>query len=159
MTTAKTTKSASKAASAAFEAFNFQTPNFDVPSAFREFADKSVTTARDNYSKIKSAAEDATGLLEDTLETTRQGVFAMGAKALDAAKANSDASFALAKDLFGAKSVAEVMELQSNFARHQFDAMTSQFREFQALGEKLVTETTKPMAEKVEKAFKELKVA
>src|SRR5690606_6431504 len=93
MTTQKTAKSASKAASAAFEAFNFQAPNFDIPTAFREFAEKSVTNARDNYAKMKTAAEDATSLVEDTLETARQGAFAIGAKALDAAKANSDASF------------------------------------------------------------------
>jgi hypothetical protein len=55
--------------------------------------------------------------------------------------------------------MSEVIELQSSFARKQFDAFTSQFKEIQALTEKLVTDTTKPVAEKVEKTFKELKVA
>jgi phasin len=159
MTTAKSAKSASRSASAAFEAFNFQAPAFDVPSAFRDFAEKSVESARDNYAKMKTAAEDATSLLEGTMETARQGAFAIGAKALDAAKSNSDASFAHAKDLFGVKSVSELIELQSSFARQQFEAMTVQFRDFQALTEKFVADTTKPVTEKVEKTLKEMNVA
>lgn len=154
------TKSTPKAAkSAPFEAFSFPTPSFEVPTAMREFAEKSVTQARDAYSKIKSAADEATGLVEETLETAREGAYAIGAKALDAAKVNSDASFALAKDLFGAKTVSEVIELQSTFARKQFDAFTAQFKEFRTLTEKIVTETTKPVTEKVEKAMKEMSVA
>ena len=156
-TTAKTTKQAKTAAP--FDAFNLPAPNFEVPAAFREFAEKSVSTARDTYAKMKSAADDATGLVEETLETAREGAFALSVKALDAAKSNSDASFALARDLFGAKTFSDVVELQSSFARKQFDAFTSQFKELQELTQKFVTDTTKPVAEKVEKTFKELKVA
>lgn len=142
-----------------FEAFSFPAANFEVPAAFRDFAEKSVTSARDTYAKMKSAADDATGLVEETLETAREGAFALGVKTIDAAKTNTDASFALARDLFGAKTLSEVMELQSTFARKQFDTFTSQMKEFQALGEKFVTDTTKPVSEKVEKTMKDLKVA
>ena len=152
--TVKTTK-----VSTPFEAFNMPAHSFEVPVAVREFAEKSVSQARDAYAKMKTAADEATGLVEGTLETVREGTFAIGVKALDAAKSNSDASFAHAKDLFGAKTMSEVIELQSTFARKQFDAFGAQFKEFQKLTEKLVTDTTKPVAEKVEKTFKELRVA
>ena len=154
-TTAKT----AKAMKSPFEAFSFPTPSFEVPAAFRDFAEKSVSQAREGYDKLKTAADEATGLVGDTFETTRAGAFAIGAKALDAAKVNSDASFGLAKELFGAKTLSEVIELQSSFARKQFDAFSSQFKEFQELGEKFMTEATKPVAEKVEKTFKEMKIA
>ena len=165
MTTATAAKKATKSASnpftgaAPFEAFGFPTQTFEVPAAVREFAEKSVSQARDAYAKMKTAADDATGLVEETIETAREGAFAIGVKALDAAKSNSDASFSFARDLFGAKTMSDVIELQSTFARKQFDAFASQFKEFQALTEKLVTDTTKPVADKVEKTFKELKVA
>lgn len=158
MTTTKTAKPG-KATATPFEAFSFPAPNFEVPAAFRDFAEKSVSTARDTYEKMKSAADDATGLVEETLETAREGAFAIGVKTLDAAKTNTDASFALARDMFAAKSLSEVIELQSTFARKQFDVFTAQFKEFQALSEKLVTETTKPVTDKVEKTMKELRVA
>jgi phasin len=159
MSTATKSAKTGKPAGNPFEAFAFPAPTFEVPVAFRDLAEKSVSTARDTYAKMKSAADDATGLVEETFETAREGAFAIGVKALDAAKTNSDASFAFYRELFGAKSVSEVIELQSTFARKQFDALTDQFKEFQALGEKFVTDTTKPVTEKVEKTFKDLKVA
>jgi phasin len=157
-TTAKTTKNG-KTTGTPFEAFAFPTPNFEVPAMFRDLAEKSVSQARDAYAKVKTATEDATSLVEDTFETARDGAFAIGVKALDAAKANTDASFALARDLFGVKTFSEVIELQSAFARKQFEAVSTQVKELQELGEKFFTETAKPVTEKVEKTFKELKVA
>ena len=140
-----------------FEAFSFQSPSFEVPAAFRDFAEKSVTQARDTYSKIKTAADEASDLVGETFETARDGAMVLGAKALDAAKTNSDASFAFAYELFGARTMSDVIELQSAFARKQFDAATSQFKEFQELTGKVVSKTVKPVATKVEKAAKELK--
>lgn len=165
MTATSTAKKAAKAATApltngtAFEAFSFPTPTFEVPAAVREFAEKSVNQARDAYAKLKTSADEATALVEETVETARAGTYAIGMKAVDAAKSNSDASFSFARELFGAKSMTDLIELQSTFARKQFDAFTSQFREFQALTEKLVTDTTKPVTDKVQKTFKDLKVA
>lgn len=155
--TTKTTKTQKTATP--FEAFSFPTQSFEMPAAFREFADKSVTQARDTYARFKEAADDATGLVGETFETAREGAYAFGVKALDAAKTNSDASFELARDLFGAKTMSEVIELQSAFARKQFDVFSSQFKELQALGEKFVSDAVKPMSDKVEKAVKDVKLA
>jgi phasin len=159
MTTTNSTKKGPKLAGAPFEAFSFPTPSYEVPAAVREFAEKSVSQAREAYDKVKAAADEATALVGETFETAREGTFAIGLKAVDVAKTNSDASFAFARDLFGAKTVSDVIELQSTFARSQFDAFASQFKEFQAMAEKLVTATTKPVSAKVEKTFKEFKVA
>src|SRR4029079_7957031 len=91
-TTAKTDKTikaataATKAAvTAPFEAFNMNMPTVEVPAVFRDFAEKGIAQARDTYAKIKSAAEEATDMVEDTYETAREGAFAIGVKALDAA--------------------------------------------------------------------------
>jgi phasin len=146
-------------AAAAFEAFNINMPTVEVPVVFREFAEKSIAQARDTYAKMKTAAEDATDMVEDTYETAREGIFAIGVKTLDAAKENSDASFVFARDLFGAKTLAEMIELQTSFARKQFDAFGAQMKELQALTQKYVTDTAKPMTSKVEKSFKDLKAA
>jgi phasin len=157
-TKTKTTKAA-PAAEAVFEAFNFKVPTLEVPASFREFAEKSIAQARDGYAKMKSAAEEASDMVEDTYETAREGVFNLSVKALDAVKTNSDASFALARDLFGAKTFAEVIELQTAYARKQFDAVTAQVREFQELSQKIVTDTTKPVTAQVEKTFNGFKAA
>ncbi len=160
MTTAtrKTSKTA-KSTATPFDAFSFPTPGFEIPAVYREFAEKSVTQARDTYARLKSASEEASGVFEETFENARDGALAISVKAIDAAKTNSDASFALARDMFGAKTMSDLIELQSAFARKQFEAMTEQMKELQALGEKYITTTTKPVSEKVEKTFNDLKVA
>ena len=157
---ARTTKTAKAAPAAAsfpnFEAFSM--PNMEVPAAFREATQKGVESAREAYAKIKTAAEDATDLMEDTFETSRQGVVEFNHKAVDAAKANADAAFSFMKDLMAAKSVAEAIELQSTFARQQFDTLSAQTKEMQELATKLGTDVSAPVKEAVEKSIKDLKV-
>jgi phasin len=158
--TAKTAKPAAPAIPAnPLEAFTMQMPAVEVPTVFREFAEKSIAQAREGYSKMKVAAEEATDMVEDTYETARAGALEIGVKTLDIAKANSDASFAFAKDLFGAKTFAEVIELQSAFARKQFDALGSQVKELQELTQRFVTDATKPVTAQVEKTFKDIKAS
>ena len=52
-----------------------------------------------------------------------------------------------------------MIELQTTFARKQFDSVSVQMKEFQDLAQKIVTETTKPVTTQVEKTFKEIKAA
>ena len=158
-TKSKTAKTETVDFKTPFEAFSMPAPNFEVPVAFREFAEKGLVQARDAYAKMKTAAEDTSEVVEDTFETARDGAFTFSVKAIDAVKANSDASFAFAKDLFGAKTFADVIELQTAFARQQFETATAQFKEFQDLVQKVVADTTKPMTAHVEKTFKEIKAA
>jgi len=161
---AKTTKTAAPqftmpTMSNPFEAFTMGTPSFDMPDTAREFAEKGISQAREAYARMKTMAEDTTDLVEDTYETARAGAFTLGSKAIDAAKANSDASFAFAKDLFGAKTLSDVIEMQTAFARQQFETATAQFKDFQETAQKVFTETTKPVTAHVEKTFKDVKVA
>jgi len=154
----KTAKSA-KPATAPFDAFNINMPSVEVPAVFRDMAEKSIAQARDGYDKIKSAAEEATDMVEDSYETAREGVFSIGVKTLDAAKSNSDASFALARDLFGVKTFAEAIELQTAFARKQFESFGAQAKEFQELTQKFAADASKPVTAQVEKTFKDIKAA
>jgi phasin len=163
--TAKTARAAFDAATApsdtaaAFDVFKFAVPSAEVPVAFREFAEKGVAQARDTYAKLKTAAEEATDMVEDTYESARQGAFTLSLKALEAAKTNTDASFALARDLFGARTFAEVIELQTAYARKQFDAVAGQVKEFQELTQKYVADTSKPVTAQFEKSFKDIRAA
>ncbi len=134
-------------------------PNVEVPAAVREMAEKSVAQAKDAYEKMKSAAEEATDVLEDTYETTRKGVVTLNMKAIDTVKANSDATFAFARDLLAVKSLSEAIELQTAFTRKAFEAMTAQAKEFQELATKLATESSAPMKDAFQKAGKDFQKA
>ncbi|MEP1931879.1 MAG: phasin [Roseibium sp.] len=169
MTDTTTAKTASKAratkakaapaAGAAFPDFEaFAMPKMEVPAAFREVSEKGLENAREAYANVKSAAEDATDLMEDTFETSRQGVVEFNHKAVDAAKNNADAAFSFFKDIMSAKSVSEAVELQSTFARQQFETLTAQTKDLQELATKLGSDVSAPVKDVVEKSFKGFKV-
>ena len=151
----KSAKTAKPSAATPFDAFNVNLPNVELTAVFRDIAEKSTAQARDGFANIKTAAEDATEMVEDTYETARQGAFAVGAKVLDNAQRNSEASFSLARDLFGATTFAEAIELQSNFARRQLGVLGSQSKEFQEITQKYVTDSTK----QVERSLRNIKAA
>lgn len=147
-----------KTAAAATAAF----PNFgtlEVPAAFREMAEKNVMKAKEAYDSYKSLAEDATDALEDTFASINKGTNDFQAKALGAAKAQFNAGFDFVEKMIGVKSLAEAIEIQSEFARKQFDALTEQAKEFQALASKVQTESTKPFKDGVAKAMNHWKAA
>ncbi len=56
-----------------FEAPGFDMPKMEIPAAFREFAEKGISQAKENYEKMKSVAEEATDVLEETYCQRQQG--------------------------------------------------------------------------------------
>ncbi len=76
-----------------FEMPKFDLPKFEMPTAFREFAEKGLSMAKENYEKMKSAAEEATDVLEETYNTASKGCSGYGLKVLEAARTNTNATF------------------------------------------------------------------
>ncbi|MEA3027828.1 MAG: hypothetical protein QOF91_3113, partial [Alphaproteobacteria bacterium] len=71
-----------------FEMPKFDVPKMEVPAAFREFAEKSVTQAKDNWEKMKAATEEASDLIEDSYATASKGAADYGLKLIEASRAN-----------------------------------------------------------------------
>jgi phasin len=136
-----------------FEMPKFDMPKFEVPVAFREFAEKGIAQAKENYEKVKSAAEQATDVFEDTYSTASKGCASYGVKLIETARANSDATFDLMNELLSAKSYSEVVELSSAYMRKQFDAMIVQAKELSEHAQKVATETAEPIKESLSGAF------
>jgi phasin len=132
-----------------FEMPKFEVPKFEIPTAFREFAEKGVAQAKENYEKVKSAAEKATDVLEDTYSTASKGCASYGLKVIETTRANSDATFDLMTELMTAKSYSEMVELYSAFWRKQFDAMIAQAKELSEHAQKVATETAEPIKESI----------
>lgn len=139
-----------------FEIPNFELPKLEVPAAFREFAEKSVSQAKDNWEKVKAVTEEATDLLETSYATAAKGGTDYGLKLIDVSRANADAAFDFASQLLTAKSLSEVIELSTAHARKQFDAAAAQTKELTALAQKIAAETTEPIKNGVTNAFKKV---
>jgi phasin len=156
--TAQNQKTKSKPASTfetpKFEIPKFDIPNMEVPAAFREFAEKGLAQAKQNYEKLKSVAEDATDVIEDSYANASKGASDYGLKLIANARANSNAAFDLLGSLMGAKSYAEVVELSSGYMRQQFEIVTAQVKELNAVAQKAGTETFEPIKEGFNSAVK-----
>jgi len=136
-----------------FEMPSFEMPKMEVPAAFREFAEKGVSQAKENYEKMKAAAEEATDVLEDTYATATKGAADYGRKVLEATRLNTNAAFDFYAGLMNVKSYSDVIELSTTHARKQFEAVTAQTKDLAALAQKVATETAEPIKDSVTKAF------
>jgi phasin len=128
-----------------FEMPKFEMPKFEIPAAFREFAEKGVAQARENYEKVKSAAEEVTDVFEDTYSTASKGCASYGLKIIETTRANSDAAFDLMTELVAAKSYSEMVELYSAYMRKQFDAFVAQAKDLSEHAQKVATDTAEPI--------------
>jgi phasin len=137
-----------------FEMPKFEMPKMEVPAAFRDIAEKSVSQAKENYEKMKAAAEEATDVLEETYSTASKGAADYGLKVIETARSNANAAFDFASELLGVKSVSEVVELSTAHARKQFETLSTQTKELTSLAQKIATETAEPIKEGMNKAFK-----
>ena len=130
-----------------FEMPKFEIPTMEIPPAFREIAEKGIAQAKDNYEKMKSTAEQANELLEETYSTASKGCSGYGLKVIETARANSNAAFDLFGELLNAKSYSEVVELTTAYMRSQFDTVTAQAKELTEHAQKVATETVEPIKE------------
>lgn len=145
-----TTQTAKPKTKPPFTAF----PGVEAPAAFRDMAEKSLSHAKDNYEKMKSAAEEATGVLEDTYATASKGASDYALKLIEMTRENANSTFDFAVGLLGAKTFSEFVELSSAHARKQFEVMSEQTKELASLAQKVATEAAEPIKEGITKATK-----
>jgi phasin len=136
-----------------FEMPKFEMPKMEVPAAFRELAEKGVAQAKENYEKMKAAAEETTEMLENTYATASKGYSGYGLKLIETARANSNAAYDKLSEMLAAKSFAEVVELYTAYMRTQFDTAIAQAKDLTDHAQKVATETAEPMKQSVTSAF------
>ena len=141
---------------------NVEFPTFDASKAtdqFRAFAEKGVEQSKEAYDKMKNGAEETQKVLESTFETAKSVSNDLSLKTISALRANTEAGFSHLEALLGAKSVSEVIELQTSFLRKRVEMTVEQAKEMQAVSTRAAEEISKPVKAVFEKALKELKVA
>ncbi|MCC6948051.1 MAG: phasin [Bradyrhizobiaceae bacterium] len=150
----ETVKKAAKSAAPKFEAPKFEAPKVVVPEVFREMAEKSVEQAKEGYARIRTAAEEATDVVEDTYIQATRGLTEFNMKAIEALRDNVNSSFDFARELLAAKSLSEAVELSATHMRQQFETLAAQAKDFSALAQKLAADAAEPMKASVTKNIK-----
>ena len=141
---------------------NIEFPTFDASKAtdqFRAFTEKSVEQSKEAYAKLKTGAEETQKVLESTFETAKTVSGDLSLKTIAALRANADAGFSHLEALVSAKSLSEVVELQTAFLRKRAELAVEQAKEFQAVASKAAEDVSKPIKTAFEKALKDIKAA
>lgn len=126
---------------------------------FRAFAEKGVEQSKEAYAKLKVGAEEAQKTIESTFETVKTVSGDVSKKAIAAMRANAEAGFDHLESLIAAKSLSEIVELQTAFLRKNVEMAVDQAKDMQAVATKAADEVSKPFKGAFDKAMKELKVA
>lgn len=137
-------------------------PSFDAAQAsdqFRAFTENSAAQGREAYARLKAGFENGQKAIETTFENAKAYGDEMTLKSIAAMRATTEAGFAHVEALVAAKSLSEVVELQSAFVRKALEMSVDQAKDFQSLSSKAATELSKPMKDVVEKSMTELKAA
>ncbi len=131
----------------------FEGVDMAVPEAVRAIAEQSVAQSREAYENAKGSMEEAVEVLEKSIDQAGQGAAALNRKVIDNAQANLNTGFDLAKEMAGAKNIAEIMELQSSFVRKQFEVLSAQAEGIRELSTKVATDTANPIKDHVSKSI------
>ena len=132
----------------------FAAPAAEIQQSFRSALEKSVVESRAAFAKAKTATDETANAFEVSLAAAKDGAFAINAKAFETLRANADANFNFLKAMFAAKSLPDLITLQTEFARKQVETMTSQTKDFGALTQKVMADAVEPIKDRVAKSFK-----
>ena len=130
-----------------------------VPEAVRSLAEQGVAQSREAYGQAKDAMEEAVEVLERTFDEAGQGAIALNRKVIDIAQTNLNSGFDLAKSLASARTMAEVMELQVNYMRRQFEQLAAQAEEIRTLTSQVAADSAEPITAHVSKSMAGFKLA
>ena len=149
-----TGSTASKVADAAA-----QFPTFEVPEMVRSFTEQGLNQSREAYGRLRAATEEATDVMQQSFETTRDSMRDVQLQTLDVAKANADAAFDLARRMLTVTSVADAVQLQTTFARERFEALVDYSKNVQSSLTKVSTEAGRPVRVMFDRAVNQSKAA
>lgn len=116
------------------------TPNFEIPGATRDLAEKSIGQARQAFDSFISTARRTAETAQTSAELARTTTQDARANSLQAAEQNVHATLDFAQKLIQAKSLQEAMQLQAEFTRSQLAAAQAQAKEFGSIAQGAVTQ-------------------
>jgi hypothetical protein len=131
----------------------------NTPETMRALAERHIAHTRDVYERSRVVLEAVLDSWEKTFGATGQGASALNRKVIDIAQRNINSGFDLAKDLAGAKTLAEAMELQAAHWRKQLDALSSQAEEVRALSEQVTAGVAESIKAQVQRGVDQARKA
>jgi phasin len=121
-------------------------PHIDIPEGVKQAAVSSLEQIKEGYEKLRANAEAMTDVVETSYSMAVKDTAGLHTKMLEAFRANLTASFDFATELARSRSLPEMIGVSTRFARQQFEAFTAQCKDFWSFGQKMMSDTAKPVA-------------
>lgn len=101
-------------------------PQFEIPAAMRDLAERNVEQARTAYAQLMDMARQAQEMVAKSSGAMAEGTVEIQTRTMRYAQENINASFALAAELARARDLKDYMEIQTRFAQRQIKSYTEQ---------------------------------
>lgn len=123
--------------------------------AFKDAVEKSLASLNEVNAHSKKNLEAVIA----SVTASTKGAEAIGAQAMAFSKKAVENQVAAAKSLSGAKSIQEVVELQTTYAKSAFEAYIAEFTKMSEIMSASVKDSVKPLNERVTAAVERLQAA
>jgi phasin len=130
-----------------------------IPEQVQAIAEDSVCKARETYDKFSTVAKDGAKVLEEVTVAAFAGAKSISDKVLKNTESNTEAAFEAAKALARAKTLPELIRLQSGFVQQQFAVAGAQSKELFELSTKVAQQTLESLNTAATKTFEQIKKA
>ncbi len=130
-----------------------------IPEQVQAFAEDSVSKARETYGKLSTVAKDGAKVLEEMMVSAHAGAKSIGDKVLRNTETNTEAVFEAAQAIARAKTLPELLRLQSSFVQQQLSTAGAQSKELFELSTKVAQQTFESLNSAATKTFEQMKKA
>lgn len=107
----------------------YDKPQFEIPEAVRELAERNVDQARSAYNQFMEMARRVQETLSKSQGAVASGALELQSRISKIAEDNMEASFKFAFDLARARDLKEYLEIQQRFAQKQMQTYAQQAQE------------------------------
>ncbi len=112
-----------------------------IPENVTAMVEDNVAKTREVYDKLSTVAKDSAKVIENVVGVSQAGVKTIGEVLLHNTEQNAIAVLDAAQAIARAKTVPELMQLQSNFIQQQFALAAAQSQELIELSTKVAQQT------------------
>jgi phasin len=127
----------------------------DAVTPMMSMLDHGLTRARETHEKMTDMFESASEALDEAFSTANRGSAEYRMKMMEMARVNANATFDMMRELMGARSLPELMELSTTHARRQLELANQQMKELSELTRKVATETAAPIRSSMTEPFRQ----
>lgn len=121
--------------------------------SFRMAIGSGAGASMDSFCSAASEAyENASHALRASAEELASGFTQLNSKLLEFSRANAQANLDFMRDFAGVRNPRDLLDVQANYLRGQFAALSSQLRELQALTTEIAGKTAAPFKEQFSRA-------